>query len=453
MNAKFSYRGNAMHTINQTRVRSGFTLIELLVVIAIIAVLAALLFPVFGKAREKARQSTCLNNQRQIAVAINMYVEDNNNTFFPDPVSRTWCTYVGASLTSKIFDCPTLNTQPRGSADKPAYGFNYSLFGTGIGNLTNPSAVLMTADLSPKSSATNFAIMDYDAQIDRRHDGGAIIACADGHVTRVADSVQVGVTPLGGFYGPLFANGIIPFAGQNIFEQPACFSPTTNNAPLITGNGPVWINPSTQAVNGSFQLPTVAQPYTNAGGTAMGSDIMIQCDIWGAHPDSTSGGKMNMSLDCFQSAFQTTPRNTGWYMGLYMAGTNWGSSYFTVGPKLLSYTDSASTVAVNVCPAVGTGYWYTYYSVFQQVGTNYNVSAYVLQQNQTSWQGGTYQATPGGPAAPPQYLSNKLVWKTTGTLAISSLVGKNLLNVAYADYNTAAGGALQNVKVTLLKQR
>jgi prepilin-type N-terminal cleavage/methylation domain-containing protein len=49
--------------------RRGFTLIELLVVIAIIAILAAILFPVFAKAREKARQSSCLSNTKQIALA------------------------------------------------------------------------------------------------------------------------------------------------------------------------------------------------------------------------------------------------------------------------------------------------------------------------------------------------------------------------------------------------
>jgi prepilin-type N-terminal cleavage/methylation domain-containing protein/prepilin-type processing-associated H-X9-DG protein len=56
--------------------RRGFTLIELLVVIAIIAILAAILFPVFARAREKARQSACLSNAKQIGTALMMYVQD-----------------------------------------------------------------------------------------------------------------------------------------------------------------------------------------------------------------------------------------------------------------------------------------------------------------------------------------------------------------------------------------
>lgn len=55
------------------RRKTGFTLIELLVVIAIIAILAAILFPVFAKAREKARQTSCLSNSRQIGTACQAY--------------------------------------------------------------------------------------------------------------------------------------------------------------------------------------------------------------------------------------------------------------------------------------------------------------------------------------------------------------------------------------------
>src|SRR5436305_5617690 len=63
--------------------RKAFTLIELLVVIAIIAILAAILFPVFAKAREKARQASCLSNLKQIGLATMQYVQDYDETYYP----------------------------------------------------------------------------------------------------------------------------------------------------------------------------------------------------------------------------------------------------------------------------------------------------------------------------------------------------------------------------------
>src|SRR3954470_4384635 len=64
------------------RFRHGFTLIELLVVIAIIAILAAILFPVFAMAREKARQTTCLSNEKQLGTAVLMYQQDYDERLF-----------------------------------------------------------------------------------------------------------------------------------------------------------------------------------------------------------------------------------------------------------------------------------------------------------------------------------------------------------------------------------
>ena len=72
-----------MRTRNLLKIQQhlGFTLIELLVVIAIIAIVAAILLPMFAQAREKARQTACLNNQRQVSMALLLYVQDNNEIF------------------------------------------------------------------------------------------------------------------------------------------------------------------------------------------------------------------------------------------------------------------------------------------------------------------------------------------------------------------------------------
>ncbi|MEN6644093.1 MAG: DUF1559 domain-containing protein [Armatimonadia bacterium] len=77
--------------------KRGFTLIELLVVIAIIAILAAILFPVFAKAREKARQASCLSNCKQIGVAILSYAQD-----FDEKLPLTYF-YTGAAGSSPLY--------------------------------------------------------------------------------------------------------------------------------------------------------------------------------------------------------------------------------------------------------------------------------------------------------------------------------------------------------------
>jgi len=75
--------------------RKGFTLIELLVVIAIIGILAAMVFPVFARARESARKAVCLSNVKNIALAMQMYLGDNNDTFPPLEHEQALSDYIG----------------------------------------------------------------------------------------------------------------------------------------------------------------------------------------------------------------------------------------------------------------------------------------------------------------------------------------------------------------------
>src|SRR3569833_1496298 len=78
-----------MKTSHKARHKRAFTLIELLVVIAIIAILAAILFPVFAKARENARRASCASNLKQIALGLMQYGQDNDEMlpfFFYGPV-------------------------------------------------------------------------------------------------------------------------------------------------------------------------------------------------------------------------------------------------------------------------------------------------------------------------------------------------------------------------------
>src|ERR1700712_669821 len=74
---------------SRIRLNRGFTLIELLVVIAIIAILAAILFPVFAQTREKARQTSCLSNTKQLALALLQYSQDYDELIVPYAVTVT----------------------------------------------------------------------------------------------------------------------------------------------------------------------------------------------------------------------------------------------------------------------------------------------------------------------------------------------------------------------------
>lgn len=170
--------------------RKGFTLIELLVVIAIIAILAAILFPVFAKAREKARQTACTSNQRQIAMAIQMYAQENDETLPGDTsrISGATAEWSLANLASpaiwrtsidvpdKIYDCKSKGYDGAPGAGHAEYGMNAAVFGLALGQLAYQDSTLLTADTAGKDAIVAAG------DIDLRHGGGYLASFVDGHV-------------------------------------------------------------------------------------------------------------------------------------------------------------------------------------------------------------------------------------------------------------------------------
>lgn len=155
--------------------RRGFTLIELLVVIAIIAILAAILFPVFAKAREKARQTQCVNNQKQIATATLIYAQEHEEKF---PTADTFWSSV--DVPAKVLICPTA-----GKTVSNAYVYSDVIAGKSLGEIATPTMQFVTADGAHQATASpqTYANVAYDQpDLAKRHAGICVASYADGHV-------------------------------------------------------------------------------------------------------------------------------------------------------------------------------------------------------------------------------------------------------------------------------
>ena len=238
---------SAMHGIKSRR---GFTLIELLVVIAIIAILAAILFPAFARARENARRASCMSNLKQISLGIFQYTQDYDEKLPAmgctdittangctaatyNPGARAWFISIQPYTKSQqVMVCPSDSIRG-GAADTKwngmyvdaalpgatagmtaadivnllplSYASNYLLSDTGGGSASlsaqlSPSQIFMLADAGGKSTSASasslgtwYMTMGYSSASNdrwtngRRHFDGRNIAFADGHVKWIRD--------------------------------------------------------------------------------------------------------------------------------------------------------------------------------------------------------------------------------------------------------------------------
>jgi prepilin-type N-terminal cleavage/methylation domain-containing protein/prepilin-type processing-associated H-X9-DG protein len=152
---------NMKNLFIQRRIRA-FTLIELLVVIAIISILAAILFPVFARARENARRASCMSNLKQIGLGVLMYTQDYDENYpitFTSTPSAVWYTMLFPYVKStQLFRCPSdsntttaKNSSVAGQGSfvvSYAYNYKYGVSGTptSLSAIASPSTAVIMSD-------------------------------------------------------------------------------------------------------------------------------------------------------------------------------------------------------------------------------------------------------------------------------------------------------------------
>ncbi len=240
--------------------RSGFTLIELLVVIAIIAILAAILFPVFARAKAKAHQTSCLSNVKQLSLSVLMYASDNEKLPPYQYLSYDPFWLIGAETSAYIawqeiiypyvknagiYGCDADLIPARGSGDynyrfnvfksdptspyeqRPtnSYGFNYCMVGKALDTVERPAECLMLGDcreglptwfnptgplLMPGYITARWAP---PTNVADRHMGGANISYMDGHAKWI-EAKNVPGNPDPALYYVVPAHGTLFWTGK-----------------------------------------------------------------------------------------------------------------------------------------------------------------------------------------------------------------------------------------------
>jgi len=284
-------------TPSNTKSSKGFTLIELLVVIAIIAILAAILFPVFAQAPEKARQASCISNNKQVGLAILQYVQDYDE-LFPSGVSflpgttnamapgRAWAgeTYP-YSKSGQVLKCPDDPTPTvAATATVPvlypvsyAYNFNIPVTGAAIAALNAPASTVLLCEIKNDTADVSNAATELPmgTQYSATGDGLTVLYADNAVGTPGSDNANAlydtGV--MGGYSSPAINNGgpTVPFPAY--FNAALPKGRHTEGAIYMISDGHAkYLKPGGVSPGGNASASTNVEDTTNhlAAGTGSG---------------------------------------------------------------------------------------------------------------------------------------------------------------------------------------
>jgi prepilin-type N-terminal cleavage/methylation domain-containing protein/prepilin-type processing-associated H-X9-DG protein len=257
-------------SVSQSR---GFTLIELLVVIAIIAILAAILFPVFAAAREKARQISCSSNMKQLGLTFLNYVQDYDETFppsnYPDlnpatgTVSRTSWQYLidpyvnagvkrwqsnqsGTAQVSNVYFCPDYQVSQQLDPNASGFADTATARNSSKTYIVNNNYILPWADTCSTDSAGNYP------------------RPCTGSGTAVGNPFEtLNATKLSSIHGP--TQLVLIAEGDGLYLHATGNDLPDHNGSRLTGNpNPVWTNGSGTSAGPKFDIIQDWEQYADS---------------------------------------------------------------------------------------------------------------------------------------------------------------------------------------------
>jgi len=266
--------------------RKGFTLIELLVVIAIIAILAAILFPVFAKVREKARQTSCLSNEKQLGLSFAQYAQDNDETLpcdtnVPYADEHGWAEELYPYVKSTgVYVCPDdANHLTYDNVISYAMNGNLMQAYNGYGIPSKPGATL-AGQSAPANTVLLFEVSGdcyFHANIPEEGNSPTGRGMVDYGNSKISANGN-GPLPASSYNGSLYATGNI--GGYQLTTIPAGSEHTGGSNYLLADGHAKWATGNN--VSGGYPAPTPATAQTNpsantsasTAGTAAGTSSM-----------------------------------------------------------------------------------------------------------------------------------------------------------------------------------